>query len=60
MFSVLLQATRGILNSLTCVVYFSNNFNNVFHRKGSSILLALSQYSMYKNRNKLDTSNIPF
>ena len=33
MFSNLLQTTGGILNSLICVVHFSNNFNGVFHEK---------------------------
>ena len=33
MFSNLLQTARGILNSLICVVHFSNNFNSVFHEK---------------------------
>ena len=33
MFSNLLQTTRGILNSLICVVHFSINFNSVFHKK---------------------------
>ena len=33
MFSNLLQTARGILNSLICVVHFSNNFNSVFHKK---------------------------
>ena len=35
MFSNRLEAARGILNSLICVVYFSNNFNIEFHKKGS-------------------------
>ena len=33
MFSNLLQTARVILNSLVCVVHFSNNFNSVFHKK---------------------------
>ena len=33
MFSNLLQTARGILNSLICVVHFSNNFSSVFHKK---------------------------
>ena len=33
MFSILLQIARGILNSLICVVHFSNNINKVFHKK---------------------------
>ena len=31
MFSNLLQTARGVLNTLICVVYFSSNFNSVFH-----------------------------
>ena len=33
MFSILLQAARGILNSLMFVFPFSNNFNSVFPKK---------------------------
>ena len=33
MFSNLLQTARGILNSVICVVYFSDNLNSVFHEK---------------------------
>ena len=33
MFSNLLQTARGILKSFICVVHFSSNFNNVFHKK---------------------------
>ena len=33
MFSNLLQKARGVLNSLICVVHFSNNFSSVFHKK---------------------------
>ena len=33
MFSNLLHTAGGILNSLICVVHFSNNFNSVFHEK---------------------------
>ena len=33
MFINLLQTARGILNSLTCVVHFSNNFNSAFRKK---------------------------
>ena len=33
MFSNLLQTAGGILNSLICVVHFSNNFNSVFQEK---------------------------
>ena len=33
MFSNLLQTARGILNSLICVIHFSNNFNSRFHKK---------------------------
>ena len=33
MFSNLLQTAIGILNSLICVARFSNNCNNVFHKK---------------------------
>ena len=33
MFSNLLQTARRILNSLICVIHFSNNFNSVFHEK---------------------------
>ena len=33
MFSNLLQAARGILNSLIYVVHFSSNFKRVFHKK---------------------------
>ena len=35
MFGIILETSRGILNSLICVVDFSNNFNSVFHKKGS-------------------------
>ena len=35
MFSNLLQKAMDILNSLICVVHFSNNFNSVFHKKDS-------------------------
>ena len=33
MFSNLLETAGGIINSLICVVHFSNNFNSVFHEK---------------------------
>ena len=33
MFSDLLKTARGILNSLICVVHFSNNFDSVFYKK---------------------------
>ena len=33
MFSILLQTPGGVLNSLICAVQFSNNFNNVSHKK---------------------------
>ena len=33
MFSILLQAASGILNSFICTVYVFNNFDNVFHKK---------------------------
>ena len=33
MFSILLQTTRGTVNSLICVSHFSNNFSSVFHKK---------------------------
>ena len=32
---------KGILNSLICVVHFSNNFNSLFHKKGLWSLLVL-------------------
>ena len=35
MFSILLQAASGILNSFICTVYVFNNFDNVFHKKAS-------------------------
>ena len=35
MFIIPLQTARGILNSLICVVHFSNHFNSEFHKKGS-------------------------
>ena len=50
MFSILLQTARGILNSLICVVHFSNNFNSVFHKKGSWNLLVLLQCSMQRKK----------
>ena len=33
MLSNLLVTARAILNSLICVVHFSNKFNSVFHKK---------------------------
>ena len=33
MFSILWQTAIGILNSLICVVHFSNHFNSVFRKK---------------------------
>ena len=35
MFSDLLQRAMGKLNSLICVIHFSNDFNSVFHKKVS-------------------------
>ena len=41
MFSILLQTTRGIWNSLICVVNSSNSFNSVFHKEGLWNLVVL-------------------
>ena len=30
---IILQTARGLLNSLICVVHFSNDFISVFHKK---------------------------
>ena len=30
---ILLETARGVLNSLICAAYLSNNFNSVFNKK---------------------------
>ena len=44
-----------MLNSLIGIVHFFNNFDSAFHKKCSWNLLLLSQYSMQRKKDWLDT-----
>ena len=50
-----LQTVRDILNSLICVVRFSNNVNSVFHKKRFMKRIGAVAYSMPRKKNRLDT-----
>ena len=50
MFSILLLTARCILNSLICVVHFSNDLNSVFHIKGSGTYWCSSSVACLETR----------
>ena len=50
MFGILLQTARDILNSLICVVHFSNKFNSVFYKNVHESYWCSSSIACQKKR----------